>query len=45
LYRSEEKEEEVEDSGWEEEEEGYGKKEHMCNSVVFRTVLEPEEAE
>jgi hypothetical protein len=45
LYRSEEKEEEVEDYGWEEEEEGYGKKEHTCSSAVFRTVLEPEEAE
>tara|TARA_R110002003_G_scaffold1489_2_gene23086 strand:+ start:877 stop:1017 length:141 start_codon:yes stop_codon:yes gene_type:complete len=46
LYRSEEKEVEVEDYGWwEEEEEGYSKKEHTCNSAVFRTVLEPEEAE
>jgi hypothetical protein len=44
LYRSEEKEEEVEDYGWQEEE-GCGWKEQACNSAVFRTVLEPEEAE
>jgi hypothetical protein len=43
LYRSEEKEEEVEDYGWEGE--GYRSKEQSCNSTVFRTVLEPEEAE